>query len=273
MGEDDAGSNRDLFRSVGEFYAEPGMAWYLRAVGPHLHPGSEDATVALAARAEAFGFPGEGRILELASALGAPARYLARRFGATIVCIDSDLRMHRAALDGHRREGLWLRIHPLLARTERLPLADATCDAAWSQDAICHMDTAPVLKEAARVLKPGAIFAFSDFIARVELSAAERGMLRLQWAFPGLLRLGQYAALLEESGFDLLLAEDRTPGFLGRPSLRAADQASWEAIQTARFGAEEFERQAMRLGGWAALMEAGRTGYATFIARRRSPKA
>jgi SAM-dependent methyltransferase len=64
-----------------------------------------------------------------------------------------------------------------VSRTEHLPLADACCDAAWSQDALCHMEKPAVVAEAARVLRPGAVFAFTDFIARTPLTAEERATL------------------------------------------------------------------------------------------------
>lgn len=64
---------------VADVYSAAGMRLWLRLSGPHLHGGSEDATVALAARVEASGLRPGGRIVELASALGGPSRYLARR--------------------------------------------------------------------------------------------------------------------------------------------------------------------------------------------------
>ena len=88
--------------SVAEFYNEPGMQWSLRSVGTHLHPGGEEATVALAERAAAAGFAASGIVLEVASALGGPARFIARRFASTVVCVDMDRRMHRAAMAANR---------------------------------------------------------------------------------------------------------------------------------------------------------------------------
>lgn len=245
------------------------MRWALRLVGTHLHPGSEDATVTLAQRAEACGFPFGGRVLELASALGGPARYLARRFGATVVCVDGDPRMQAAALSAARAEGLWLRCLPVLAQAERLPLADACCDAAWSQDALCHMQKPAAVRETARVLRPGALFAFTDWIARAALSREERATLARLWAFPGLLRLPEYVLLLDQSGFDVLLAEDRTPVALAAPRVAVPDQDAWEQDFAARFGWEEVGRQQAPANEWVALVRAGRTGYGMFIARRR----
>lgn len=256
-------------RDVADVYDEPGIRWALRSVGAHLHPGAEDATVTLAARAEAFGLAAGGRILEIASALGGPARYLARRFVATVVCVDADPRMHAAALTAARHEGLWLRCLPVLARSERLPLAGSSCDAAWSQDALCHMDKPAVVREAARVLRPGTLFAFTDWIARAPLMREERDMLRRLWAFPALLRLPEYVLLLDQSGFDVLLVEDRTPAVLAAPRAAAADQEAWERDFAVRYGWEELARQQAPGNEWRALVQAGRTGYGMVIARRR----
>jgi cyclopropane fatty-acyl-phospholipid synthase-like methyltransferase len=59
-------------------------------------PGREEATAALAERAAHYGFPERGRVLEVGSALGGPTRFIARRFAATIVCVDMNARMHTA---------------------------------------------------------------------------------------------------------------------------------------------------------------------------------
>jgi sarcosine/dimethylglycine N-methyltransferase len=254
---------------VADVYSDAGMRLWLRLSGPHLHGGNEDATVALAARAEAFGLRPGGRIVEIASALGAPSRYLARRFVATVLCIDGDIRMHRAARAAAAAEGLWLRCLPLLSRTERLPLADASCDAAWSQDALCHMDKPAVVGEVARVLRPGAVFAFTDFIARVPLTAEERATLLELWAFPSLLRVAEYVRLLDDSGFEVLLAEDRTADTPPRTGAAAPDEEDWQRDFVGRYGEEEVARQYERIGAWRHLLEAGRGGYSMFIGRRR----
>jgi hypothetical protein len=54
-------------RAVSDIYTESGVEWPVRFLGTHLHPGFEEATVALAARAAHYGFPEGGLILDLAS--------------------------------------------------------------------------------------------------------------------------------------------------------------------------------------------------------------
>ena len=255
-------------RSVAYLYDEPGMQWSLRSVGSHLHPGSEEATVALAAAAARSGLASGGRIVEIASALGAPARFVARRFSCTVVCVDMDRRMHAAAAAANRHEGMDRAVQPVLARAERLPFADDSCDGAWSQDALCHMDKELVLAEVVRVLKPGAVFAFTDFIARPSITREDLDELRQLWAFPSLLTIAGYVSALDRLGFEVLLAEDRTTSILGgRPRGRTDDELWWQFFRQ-RWGEEEAMARRKIGSTWQSLLERGRAGYGMFIARR-----
>jgi SAM-dependent methyltransferase len=259
-------------RAVSDIYTEPGVEWQVRFLGTHLHPGCEEATVALAARAAHYGFAEGGLILDLASALGGPARFLVRRFAATVLCIDLNPRMHAALTSAARAEGLTRSCLPILARTEQLPLATASCDGAWSQDALCHMDKPAVLAEVARVLRPSSVFAFTDLIARSGLGDEDAEALAHWWGFPSLLQLPQYTALLDELGFEVLFAEDRTRTVVAQyPQVRARDREQWEADFAARHGDEEHQRQRAMGEIWLTLLRAERVGYGLFVGRRRSP--
>lgn len=261
-------------RAVSDIYTEPTVEWQLRFLGTHLHPGSEEATTALATRAAHYGFFEGGLILDLASALGAPARFLARRFAATVICIDLSLRMHAALTSAARAEGLTLRCRPLRARAEQLPLTTASFDGAWSQDALCHMDKPPVLAEVARVLRPDALFAFTDFIARPELRSEDADVLAREWGFPWLPRLSQYVALLDEYGFEILFAEDRTRAVVAQePEVRPRDQRQWETNFATHHGEAERQRQRAMVEAWLTLLRAERVGYGMFVSRRRGPPA
>jgi SAM-dependent methyltransferase len=178
--------------------------------------------------------------------------------------------MHEYARRFHRLEETALRCPLLLARTERLPLANACCDAAWSEDALCHMDKPAVLAEVARVLRPTALFAFSDWIARAPLNDEQAGALAASWGFPSLLSVAEYARLLDASGFDVLVAEDWTEQIVRVRAPQAPDQEVWERAFVARFGADEVRRQQVPFDLWRSLLQANVTGYGRFIARRRA---
>ena len=170
-------------------------------------------------------------------------------------------------------EGLDGRCSVLLGTGEALPFEDGVFDAAWSQDVICHMRKQPAIEEVARVLRAGAIFAFSDWIARTPLSDAERRDLAASWSFPSLLRVAEYAALLEASGLELLLAEDVTYLRRAGGGVVLSDRGAWEVEFARRHGGHEFARQEARVASWVALLDAGRTGNGLFVARRRPASA
>ena len=256
-------------RAVADIYDEPWVAWTLRTAGTHLHPGRELATVQLAERAIQFGFPAGGKVLEVASALGGPARFVARHFSATVFCLDMNPLMQNALRASAWAEGLGLRCLPVLARSERMPFADCSLDAAWSQDAMCHMDKPAVVAEVSRVLKPGAVFAFTDWIARQPLSQEDMDLLTPLWGFPSLLRPAEYVALLDGSGFELLLAEDRTPTLAAFRPGTPWDQELFEHSFGQRWGEAEVARQRAPGEAWQTLAGSGKTGVGMFIARRR----
>ena len=256
-------------RPVADIYDEPWTAWTLRTAGTHLHPGREVATVNLIEKAVLFGFPSGGLVLEVASALGGPARVVARHFSATMICIDMNPGMQRALRTSAWQEGIGMRCQGVIARTERLPIRDATLDGAWSQDALCHMDKPGVGAEVARVLKAGGLFAFTDWIARTALSRDDWAALAPVWGFPSLFTMTEYVAALAANGFDLLLAEDRTFALAGHRPPAPADQQAFEQAYAARWGEAELARQKAPGEAWQSLAVQGKTGVGMFIARKR----
>jgi hypothetical protein len=132
------------------------------------------------------------------------------------------------------------------------------------------MEIATVLAEVARVLQPGAVFAFTDFVARAALSSEDRDTLAREWGFRSLLRIAEYTALLDRHGFEVLLAEDRTLAVAAQHSRATSrDQREWELDFDARHGEAETQRQRMVTEIWLNLLRVGRAGFGMFVSRRR----
>jgi SAM-dependent methyltransferase len=97
-------------------------------------------------------------VLEIGCGSGVHARLLAAA-GARVTAVDltpTAVEMTRRRLELHGLEGTVLE-----ADAESLPFADASFDFAWSWGVIHHSaDTARVVAEVARVLRPGGRFAF-----------------------------------------------------------------------------------------------------------------
>lgn len=108
---------------------------------------------------------GSCRVLDMGSGYGGTARYLTRTYGCHVVGLNlSDVENKRARRLNHE-QGLAGRIDIVDGSFEAVDAADETFDAVCSQDAFLHSgERARVVAEAARVLKPGGVFAFTDIM-------------------------------------------------------------------------------------------------------------
>src|SRR5260370_19026383 len=200
----------------------------LRALGPEDlwrwdqdHYGGLAAVETLAQRA-AIG-PGMA-VLDVCAGLGGPARSLAYRLGARVTGVDLT---HSRCASGARLTAL-VRLGPLVRHVrgdaQVLPFHSRAFDAAVSQEGLLHVpDKATVLAECARVLKPGARLAFSDWIARPRPADNERRRL-FEWrAAVRLQSIDGYRGLLARARFDGTVAEALsgawTPIFQRRPRI------------------------------------------------------
>jgi 27-O-demethylrifamycin SV methyltransferase len=103
---------------------------------------------------------------------------------------------------------------------QRLPLADATFDAAWALESLLHVESRPrALAEIRRVTKPGARLAIADVTADMPLETDELAELVSAFRLGSLCSLEQYVAEVEAAGFRVLGAQDIGANTL--PTLRA----------------------------------------------------
>jgi len=178
--------------------------------GTFLHPGGRPATDLLLA----FLTPTAGeRILELGCGPGTTTALVASRPGVSVVALEASPAMLRTARRRIERAGLAGQVR--FARHDLnnpLPLADGSCDAAFAESVIALVDPEPVLREAARVLRPGGRLALNERIwrpglsqARVdEVNALSLAAFGIPAATPAPLDRDGWSAAIERAGFQLL---------------------------------------------------------------------
>jgi arsenite methyltransferase len=144
-------------------------------------------------------------VLDLGSGAGADVLISARRVGPTGRAIGLD--MTDEMLELARRnatEAGATNVEFLQGYIEDMPLPDESVDVVISNCVInLSADKAKVIREAARVLRPGGRFAVSDVIADPDMDAATRKDMQ-QWTgcIAGALTRVEFAGALHDAGFD-----------------------------------------------------------------------
>jgi sarcosine/dimethylglycine N-methyltransferase len=103
------------------------------------------------------------RIIDIGSGFGGPARYLAKRFGCHVVCLNISEVENARNKAANGQQGLDKLVSVRHGSFEDIPEPDGSLNVVWSQDAILHSGNRDkVIGEIARVLKPGGEFVFTD---------------------------------------------------------------------------------------------------------------
>lgn len=213
------------------------------------HYGGLEAVDALATRAVIA----EGcRVADFCAGLAGPARYLAHRYGANVICIELNPDRAPGAADLTRRVGLDHRVRVVRGDVMRVPLADASMDAVLSQEALLHVpDKRAALVEAYRVLRCGGRLAFTDWAEHRQLDAADADAMWRGIAAQTLQSFSSYRGMLQEIGFRLISEEDLTE--------------QWGSILEARFAMYQRLREEAAGLGTPSADEAFYRSYARLV--------
>lgn len=234
----------DVYDQLSDFFAE--------VLGGSIHLGywDEDAAPgvdAMAAASErltgimidriAVG-PGQ-RVLDVGCGTGQPAVRLAEDRGVEVVGITVSAEQVAAATGLGRERGLGGRLSFLLADAAALPFPADSFDAAWLFESPPHLpDRARVLREVARVVRPGGLVALTDFVQLAPMTEHERGAaaeVMASFHLGGFCPLAEYPDLVRRAGLDPVEVAD-----ISANTIRADDAFVAAFLPALRAKAAEF---------------------------------
>ena len=257
-------------RDVQAVYSGPeGELWEL-VMGQQIHIGGFQSSMDLAEQA-GIGPAMEG--VDLCCCNGAGMRFLVRfRKVARMHGVDAT----EAVVElGRRRceaEGLSDRIAFTLADVCDSGLPSAAADFVWGEDAWCYVVDKPrLVAEAARLVKPGGVIAFTDWIvgpSGLTDGEAERYLKFMK--FPNVLDEGDYVGLLCGNRCEVLVARD-TGRFAPNVDLylnMLNMQLTYDALRIIGFDVGLLGSLAGEMKFMQELAHAGKIAQGLFVARK-----
>lgn len=242
-----------------DLYGGPeGRLWELVA-GEMLHCGGMRQSTAMAKEA---GIKEGQTILDLCSGFGSSLRFLAKKFKIQGYGLDISHYMVDQAIQRAQSEGLTPHITYQQGNVFHTTWQNDTFDVVWGEDAWCYLDSKEnLIKEAVRVLKPGGVIAFSDWMTGPSgMKAEEATRIHSFMKFPNTESLKSYEDLLKKYGMCIKYAED------------LCDQFSKSMELYCRMISEQLTYDALRILGdnsalldyisqeWNYMIEMGRKG-------------
>jgi len=153
----------------------------------------------------------ESQVFEIGCGSGRYALHLSEKYACRIVGVDSNVSAIRAANQLATARALSQVRFDHGDASKRLQLADASFDAVFANDVLCHIpERFQLLKEVFRILKPGGMLLFSDALVIGGLISQQEIAIRSSIGYYLFSPPGKNEALMRRSGFRLIKRRDTT---------------------------------------------------------------
>jgi ubiquinone/menaquinone biosynthesis C-methylase UbiE len=243
-----------------------GVLWEM-LMGEQIHVGGANETDILAQK---IGISKDIHVLDICSALGGPARHLARKYGCKVTGLDATNKMVTEAIKRTEKEDLTNLINYKLADVLAMDFEPGTFDVVWGQDAWCYVtDKRLLIQKAYEVLKPGGIIGFTDWLQAGNMPTVEWESLNSFMVFPYMETLNGYEQLLIEAGFTNLEKEDLTPDFASHCHLyqnKLRNELKDSIIKN--YNENLFHAADNGINQWVTAADNGKVGRGRLIAKK-----
>ena len=258
-------------KEVQAVYSGPeGELWEL-IMGEQIHIGGFASSMDLAEKAGiGAGMAG----VDLCCCNGAGMRFLVRfRNVARMEGVDATEKVIEQGFSRCRDEGLSDKIEFTLADACDSGLQDTSVDFVWGEDAWCYVvDKEKLISEAVRIVRPGGVIAFTDWIeSEAGLSDAEAKRFLTFMKFPSVQDLKGYDNLLAANGCEVIVAQDsgRFAPCVDLYLDMLNKQLTYDALKIIGFDSELMKSMGEEMAFMQELAHAGKIAQGLFVARKK----
>jgi ubiquinone/menaquinone biosynthesis C-methylase UbiE len=149
------------------------------------------------------------KFIDLGCGVGLAARKLAKARQCQVEGITISSFQQRSASEQALAAGMQDQVSFMHGSALEIPRPDQTYDGGWFFESIFHMGHREALREASRVLKPGALLSLTDLPILPNTTEEFKAFAR-QHIHSSFISLDDYPALLAETGFELVELKDIT---------------------------------------------------------------
>ncbi|OHB56164.1 MAG: hypothetical protein A2Y12_12330 [Planctomycetes bacterium GWF2_42_9] len=258
--------------NVQTVYSGPeGDLWEL-IMGEQIHIGGFASSNALAKEA---GIKAGMSGVDLCCCNGAGMRFLVRMFNVRkMYGVDATPSVVQEGIKRVKQEGLADKIHFTQADVCGSGLESNSADFVWGEDAWCYVvDKEKLISEAARIVKPGGIIAFTDWIeGNLELATNEAERFLKFMKFPNINNMDDYCCLLKKNNCELITAKNTN---LFAPCVdlylnMLNMQLTYDALKIINFDFDLMQAMAAEMVFMQHLAHKGKIAQGMFIARKRN---
>ena len=251
-------------------YSGPeGDLWEL-IMGQQIHIGGFKSSMDLAEKA---GISSGMKGVDLCCCNGAGMRFLVRFRGVEQMHgVDATKTVVERGRERCEEEGSADKIKFTLADVCSTGLPSGEADFVWGEDAWCYVvDKAKLIAEAARLVKPGGLIVFTDWIegsAPMTGAEAERYMKFMK--FPNVQDLKGYGDLLQANGCEVLIAEDtgRFAPYVDLYLSMLDMQLTYDALRIIGYNTDLMQMLAGEMVFMQGLAHSGKIAQGLFVARK-----
>lgn len=237
--------------------------------GEDIHIGiyeSDDEPIATASRrtvdrmlAHLPGLDASKKVIDVGAGYGGAARHLAQQTGCSVTCLNLSETQNRRNRQRNGEVGSENRIEVMHGSFEDIPAADASFDAAWSQDAILHSgNRRRVLEQVHRVLVRGGRFVFTDPMQKDDCPPGALQAVYDRIHLESLASFAFYRQALAEVGFADIECIDLTDQLTRHYARVRQELSSRYDEMVSRASAGYIDTMLQGLSRW---VEAGQSGY------------